>query len=120
MARRFVRQRTEPGADDRPDLATEVDEHRDLGADLHNGGVRRTGVLPAEQLTDDEQVRRGGDRQELGDPLHHTQDEGLEPAHYEPRPDESRMSRMARNIATRCSRVPCDALMVRVVTPASE
>ena len=65
----------------RPDVAAEVDEHRELGADLGDRGERGAGVVPAEQLAHDPQVGAGGDRQELGEALHDPQDDGFEPAH---------------------------------------
>ena len=67
-----------PGRADPPDVLAEVDEHRELGADLDHRGERGARVAPAEQLGEDPQVRAAGDRQELGEALDDAEDDGLE------------------------------------------
>ena len=79
-------QRPHPGRADPPDVLAEVDEHRQLGADLDHRRERGARVTPAEQLGEDPQVRAAGDRQELGQPLEGAEDDGLEEVHHRPQP----------------------------------
>ncbi|CAB4958638.1 unannotated protein [freshwater metagenome] len=58
---------------------TEVDEDREFGADLHDGGERCSGIVPPGQGGDDPQMGAGGDWQELGEALHHAQHDGVQP-----------------------------------------
>jgi hypothetical protein len=67
-----------PGPGDVPDVLAEVDEDRDLGADLDDGGEGGAGIAPAEQLGEDPQVRAAGDREELGEALQGAEDQGLQ------------------------------------------
>ena len=55
--------------------------------DRGEGGA---GVLPAGERADDAQVRAGGHRQELGEPLDDAEDDGLEPAHGRSAPSAMR------------------------------
>jgi hypothetical protein len=73
-----LEQGAHPGAADAPDVLAEVDEHRELGADLDDGGERSARIAPPEQLGVDAQVGAAGDRQELGEPLQGPEDDGLE------------------------------------------
>ncbi len=66
------------------DVLREVQDHRGLGAEWGDGGEGRTGVVPAETLSDDGDVRTAGDRQELGESLHDAEDQCLEPTHCPP------------------------------------
>ena len=73
-----------PGPDDVPDVLGEVDDHRGDRAHLDHRGVagdRRVVDLEAEQLLRDGEVAGAGDRQELGEPLHHAQHDGVEVVH---------------------------------------
>ena len=72
-----LEQRQQPGRADAPDVVAEVDEDRQLGADLDHRGEGRARVAPPEELGEDPQVRAAGDRQELGEPLDDAEDDGL-------------------------------------------
>ena len=63
---------------DPPDVLAEVDEHRELGADLDDRGERGARVAPAEELGEDPQVGAARDRQELGQALDGPEEDGLE------------------------------------------
>ena len=71
-----------PRRADPPDVLAEVDEHRELGADLDDRRERRARVAPAEQLGEDPQVGAAGDRQELGQALDQAEHHGLEEVHH--------------------------------------
>ena len=73
-----VHQRPEPHRGDPPDVLAEVEQHRQLGADLDHRGEGRARVAPAEELGEDPQVRAAGDRQELRESLEDPEDHGLE------------------------------------------
>ena len=68
-AGRGVAQPAHPGRDQPPDVRPEVDEDGGLGAELGDRGERGARVVVEEDPGDDPQVGRGGDRQELGQPL---------------------------------------------------
>ena len=78
-------QRAQPHRGDPPDVVAEVDEHRQLGADLDHRGERRAGVAPAEELGEDPQVGAAGDRQELRQALDDAEHDGLEEVPHEAR-----------------------------------
>ena len=65
----------------RADLPAEVDDHGELGAELRDGGERGAGIAPGGELTQDAQVRAGGDGKEFGQPLHEAEDDRLEKVH---------------------------------------
>ena len=67
-AARGDEQAAEPGLEDAPDVAGEVDQHGDLGAQLGDRGERRAGVVGEEDPGHDRQVARGRDRQESVSP----------------------------------------------------
>ncbi len=67
-----------PHRADPPDVVPEEDEHRELGADLDDGRERGTGVAPPEELREDPEVGAARDRQELGQALEQTEEDGLE------------------------------------------
>ena len=56
-------------ARDVPQVVAEVQEDRRHRPELDDGGERGARVVPAEERRDEAQVRGGGDRQELGEPL---------------------------------------------------
>ena len=73
-----------PGPHDVPDVPGEVDDHRGDGAHLDHGrvaGHRRVVDLEPEHLLRDRQVAGARDRQELGQPLHHAEHDGVEVVH---------------------------------------
>src|SRR4051812_32397640 len=80
-AQRRVAQAEEPGAQDPPQVIAEVQEHGGHRAELDDRGERRSRVLPAAERRDDPQMRRARDRQELGQPLHDAEDDGLKRVH---------------------------------------
>ena len=72
----------EPLADDARDIAPEVEQHRELGADLGDRRERRTRVGGGwQQLTRDPQVGARGDGEELGHSLDESQDDRFDKAH---------------------------------------
>ena len=71
----------DPGERQPGDVAGEGDEHGGLRAQLGDGGEGSAGVATEEHLGDDPQVRRGGDRQELGESLDQTEHDNFEPRH---------------------------------------
>jgi hypothetical protein len=79
VARDASEERPEPVADDPHDVSPEEHHDRGLGADLGDGGERRTRVLRRRQeLAEDAQVRARRDRQELGQALDEAEDDRLE------------------------------------------
>jgi hypothetical protein len=64
-----------------PDVLREVDDHCELGAELGDRRERRARVPAEEDLGHDAQVGRGGDREELRQPLDDAEDEYFEPTH---------------------------------------
>src|SRR5699024_8497500 len=75
-------QRLRPVRDDPGDVPAEVHDDSSLGPELRDRRERRPGVRAGrEQLARDADVRRGGDRQELGEPLHDPQDDRFPPGH---------------------------------------
>ncbi len=68
--------RLDPGRADPPDVVTEVEQDRQLGADLDHRRERCAGVTPAEPLRQDPEVGAAGDGKELGEaldePEHHS------------------------------------------------
>src|SRR5690606_2554069 len=69
------------GHHDRPDPLAEVDQDRERGADLARRGERRAGVGPAEERGEHADVSAGGDRQEFGQALDQSKDDGLYEGH---------------------------------------
>ena len=61
-----------------PDVLAEVDQDRELGADLDHRGEGGAGVAPPEELGEDPQVCTAGDRQELRQALQRAEDQGLQ------------------------------------------
>ena len=59
----------------------EVDELGEHRPELHDGGEPGARIVPPEEGGDDAQVRRAGDRQELGEPLHDPEDDRLQHVH---------------------------------------
>ena len=71
-------QGSEPPGDDPDDVAPEEDQHGRLGAQLGDRGERGPGVrVMGQQLPDDADVPRGGDREEFRQALHQAEDECL-------------------------------------------
>ena len=66
---------------DADEVAAEVDELRQHRPELHDGGEPGARIVPPEEGGDDAQVRRAGDRQELGEPLHDPEDDRLQHVH---------------------------------------
>ena len=60
-------------ADVRPEIADDGGERRKL----HGRGKGRSGIFPAKESGNDLHMRRGGDRQKLGDALNHSEDRDL-------------------------------------------
>ena len=79
---RAVADRREAGGDEPPPVVAEVDEERQRasrrGAPRENASEVDERVVPPEQVRDEDQVPRRGDRQELGEPLHDAHDQGLD------------------------------------------
>ena len=73
--------RARPRRADRPQVAPEVDEHGRQRPELDHGGEGRPGVVPAEERRHDPQVGGARDGQELGQPLHDPEDDGLKGVH---------------------------------------
>ena len=93
---------TDPTASVRMSLP-EIADHRRERSELHGRGKGRAGVLPAEQGRDDAHMRRGGDRQELGDPLHDAERRNLQIAEV----DETRVETIGASRRHRGPRLVC-------------
>ncbi len=72
-----ARQRAEPGARHREQLAAEVGDDGEQRADVHGDVEGEPLVLPAEQVRHQHEVARARDRQELGQALDDREDDGL-------------------------------------------
>jgi len=75
-----VPDRREPRPEDLDQVSPEVDEQRDEGAHVEHHVERGRfdeRVVPAQQARDEDQVRRRGNRQELGQALDDPQDRGV-------------------------------------------
>ena len=67
----------ERAAGDVPDVAPEIDENGQQRAEMRQDIGELALVGPMHQLGDQDQVARGGDRQELRDPLHYGKHDDL-------------------------------------------
>ena len=63
------------------DVVTEIQNHRKFGADLDDGGKRRTGIRAQHQIADDTDMGAGRDRQVFGQRLHQAKENRLEEIH---------------------------------------
>jgi hypothetical protein len=75
--RHAAAERAEPRRQHLADALAEEDHDRELGAELRDGGERRSRVAAHEEPRDAE-VRAGGDGEELGQALDEAQDDRLE------------------------------------------
>ena len=71
-------QRPDRADRDPPQVSGEVHDQRDERADVERHVERQARSGPAEQERNDDEMRGGGDRDELGEPLHHAEHRGLE------------------------------------------
>jgi hypothetical protein len=79
-AHRAFRDRAEPRDEQPPQVPPEVDEQSDQCPEVKHHverGAVEERVVPAEQPRDDDEVRRRRDGQELGEPLHDSDDDRL-------------------------------------------
>ena len=74
-------QTVEPGLEDAADVAGEVQQHRQFGPQLGDGGERSARVVVEEDARNNRQVTRRRNGQEFGQSLHHRQNGYLQPRH---------------------------------------
>ena len=77
----LAEQASEPVRQDVDDVTTEIQDHRELGADLDDGGECRAGIRAQHQISDDADMRAGRHRKILGERLHDSQNNRLEEIH---------------------------------------
>ena len=65
----LAEQAAEPVSKDIDDVVTEIQNHRKFGADLDDGGKRRTGIRAQHQIAENTDMRAGGHREIFGQRL---------------------------------------------------
>ena len=67
--------------EDVDDVMAEVEDHRQFGADLDDGGKRRTGIRAQHQIAENTDMRAGGYREIFGQRLNDAENDRLEKIH---------------------------------------